>query len=80
MNEPSHRTNDLVAELAGLSQTTIFHADTFKRARAAMKAAGLEIERLRTELADCRMSLDIYDPSHVSEYWLRYRTALDVPK
>jgi hypothetical protein len=41
---------ELLAELAALSQVKVFHADTFKRARAAMKAAGLELQRIHSDI------------------------------
>lgn len=37
-----------------------------------MRDAASEIEKLRDRLADCELSLNIFDEGRVSEYWMRH--------
>ena len=41
-------------------------------ASAAFDQAADEIERLRQRLFDCETSLNVWDDTRDSEYWLRY--------
>lgn len=71
---------EMLAELAALSQVKVFDADTFKRARAAMKSAGIELEKLSRQrnhllaatgyLLECP---EITDDEVVSIYTARVR-------